>query len=533
MQILVFTLSSLGLLMPGARGSAERAPADSLDLVILNGRVVDGTGKPGYRADVGIRNGRIVRVGSVAGEAAKQTINAQGLVVAPGFIDVHTHLEEQIQKATQRFPAQNFVLQGVTTVITGNCGRSVRDPAAFFRKLERLKLAINIGTLVGHNTVRQLVTGWKASKPTRRQLRRMQSLVEAALESGAVGFSTGLCYRPGLFAGEDEVVALVSVAASRGAVYATHIRDEGAGGMAALEEAVRTAQRAGAPKLHIAHFKAAGRSQWGSALERLAWLRSAAGAGTALTADLYPYTASSSTLDYLIPAEAFRALGGPAARRAKDFKRAIDLTLEKLRRDGWQDYAHVRVAFSARHKHWIGRTIPDIVADRGASSAPSARDQAAWVLRNQARGDVQIISEEMSERDVRQIITAPEIAFGSDSSVRQWGLGRPHPRAWGTYPRVFAECVRNLKLMTLEEAVRRATGLPAAIFDLPERGLVREGYWADLVLFDPARIQDRATAEDPWQPPEGIPFVIENGVVIVRDGRLTGMFPGRPVRRQF
>jgi N-acyl-D-amino-acid deacylase len=512
-----------------AWGAHRGASQNAYDLVILNGWIVDGTGHPGFRADLGIRNGRIEKIGSLAGAPARAKIDAQGQVVSPGFIDVHVHIENQIERSTRRFVADNFLLQGVTTVITGNCGRSARDIAAFFRKLARLKLAVNVATLVGHNTVRQQVCGARR-KPTPAQMARMESLVRAGIQAGALGFSTGLCYKPGLFASEDEVVALVRVAAQEGAIYATHLRDEAAEGQAALDEAVRTAQRADAPKLHISHFKAAGRSQWGTARARLDAARQAVGKQTRLTADMYPYTALSSTLEYLIPPEAFPLLGGSAAARAKNLGRAIDLTLEKLRRDGWPDYSNVRVAFSEKHKEWIGRTIPDIVKSQRGGAA-SVRDQAAWILENQARGDIQIIAEEMSRQDVRQLITAPDMVFGSDSSVHYRGLGRPHPRGAGTFPRIFAEYVRNQKLLTLQDAVRRATGLAAEIFALPDRGLIREGYWADIVIFDPARLQDRATFQDPWAPPEGMAFVIVNGAVAVRGTKLTGALAGRPVRR--
>ena len=519
--------------------ASGRRSGESYDLLIVNGRIVDGSGRAGLQADLGIRGGRIVRIGSLAGEPARETIDARGLVVAPGFIDAHTHIEAQIEGVRTRLVADNFVLQGVTTVITGNCGRSAADVAALFRKLERMKLGVNVATLVGHNTIRQEVCGSR-SKPSPQQLTRMESLVKAALDAGALGFSTGLCYKPGLFAGEDEVVALVAVAARVKAVYATHLRDEAAGEPAALEEAVRTAQRAGIAKLHISHFKAAGRSQWGKAQARLEWVRHAAGPNVRFTSDMYPYTSLSSTLEYLIPAEAFPWLGsalgssgpgGLGTSNAQNFERALDATLDKLHREGWQDYSNVRVAFSERHKEWIGRTVPEIVRAEQGGAAASPRDQVAWILRNQRRGDVQIIAEEMSDQDVRQLMQAPEMCVGSDSSIHYRGLGRPHPRGAGTFPRIFAEYVRELKILPLEEAVRRATSLPAAIFALPERGLVREGCWADLVLFDPARIQDRATANDPWKPPEGIPFVIENGVVVARKGKPTGLLAGRPLRR--
>ncbi len=512
-----------------AWGAHRAASQNAYDLIITNGVIVDGTGRPGFRADLGIRDGRIEKIGSLGQAPARARIDAHGQVVAPGFIDVHVHIEDQIQHSTQRFAANNFLLQGVTTVITGNCGHSAPDMAAFFHKLASLKLAINVATLVGHNTLRQQVCGARP-KPSPEQMARMEALVRGGIEAGALGFSTGLCYKPGLYAGEDEVVALVHVAAEEGAIYATHLRDEAAGGRQALQEAVETAQRAGATRLHISHFKAAGRSQWGTARARLDGARQTVGKQIRLTSDMYPYTAVSSTLEYLIPPEAYPLLGGPAAEHSKNFARAVDLTLAKLRRDGWQDYSNARVAFSEKHKEWIGKTIPDIVKEGTGGASPT--EQAAWILKTQARGDVQIIADEMSEPDVRQLITAPDMVFGSDSSVHYRGLGRPHPRGAGTFPRIFTEYVRNLKLLTLEESVRRSTGLAAEIFALPDRGLIREGDWADIIIFDPARLEDRATFEDPWEPPGGIAYVIVNGAVAVKETKVTGALAGRPVRRK-
>lgn len=524
---LLFVLSAVVVFHFSECVEASQGP---FDLVIENARVVDGTGNPPYQADVGIRNGRIDRIGSLHQVPATKRIDARGLVLAPGFIDVHTHLEEQIKRVSRRLAADNFVLQGITTVITGNCGNSAPQLAALMRKLQRLRLGVNIATFVGHNTVHQVAVGLGPKKPTPGQQQRMGALVESGLAAGTLGFSTGLCYRPGVFTAESEVVSLVGVAARQGAVYATHIRDEGSGGMAALEEAISTAQQAGAPKLHISHFKAGGRSQWGTAGLRLARLRKAEeGQRMRTTADVYPYTSLSSTLDYLVPEEAMLAMR--SLQKRESFERALEATLGKLRRDGWEDYSHVRVAFSTRHPEWIGRSIPQIVGSLRGTSRPSARDQATWVLRNYAGGDIQMIAEAMSECDLQQILTAPDVVFSSDSSVHYRGVGRPHPRGSGTFPRIFAEYVRKQKLLTLEEAVRRATGLAAEIFDLPERGVIREGYRADLVIFDPASIQDRASFEDPWQAPVGIPFVIENGEFVVREGKLTGLLPGQAVRR--
>jgi len=508
-------------------GAEPAFPQEAYDLIITNGVIVDGTGGPGFRADVGIRHGRIERIGSLAGAPAAARLDARGQVVSPGFIDVHVHVEGPINLSTHRFVASNFLLQGVTTVITGNCGRSAPDIAAFFERLARLKLAINVATLVGHNTLRQEVCGARPV-PTPQQMARMEELLRAGIRAGALGFSTGLCYKPGLFAHEDEVVELVRVAAEEHGIYATHLRDEGAGEPEALAEAVRTATRAGAPRLHISHVKAAGRSQWGTARVRLEEARRTAGQGTILTSDMYPYTALSSTLEYLVPPEAYPLLGGRGA--TSNFSRAVDLTLARLGRDGWNDYSNVRVAFTAKHPEWIGRTIPDIVKSEPGGST-SARDQAAWVIRNLVHGDVQINAEEMSEEDVRQVIAAPGMVFGSDSSVHYRGLGRPHPRGAGNFPRVFAEYVRNQKFLSLEDAVHRSTGLAAEIFSLPERGLIREGYWADLVIFDRQRIQDRATMEDPWAAPTGISYVIVNGSVAAHNAKVTGALAGQPVPR--
>lgn len=512
--------------------SAPAAPpglsGGPFDLLIRNGLVIDGSGKPGFRADVGIRGGRITAIGSLGSAGASQKIDADGLVVAPGFIDAHTDIESQVALAKRRFFADNFVVQGVTTVITGNCGRSAPDIGAFFHKLSTLQLPLNVATLLGHNTIRQIVCGSRPV-PTAAQTTRMERMVGEALDHGALGLSTGLCYWPGLFAGEPEVAALVRVTAQHGGIYATHIRDEGAGGTAALEEAIRTAEEAGEKRLHICHFKAAGRSQYGSAGRRLALIDQAEASGLSITLDLYPYTSAATNLQYLIPEEAFRDLSKPRRAAAGSFAHATDATLAKLHRDGWQDYSFVRVSYSSR-KSWLGLSIPQVMEQADPSDPPSARDQAEWVLKHRT-SDVQIIAQEIDKNDLRQILRRPEAVIGSDSTVHVPGWGRPHPRGAGTFPRIFAEYVRQQKLFSLEEAVHRATGETAETFGIPQRGFIRQGYGADLVIFDPARIQDRATPEDPWAAPVGIVAVIENGVVVARDGHGTHKLPGMPVRR--
>ena len=514
--------------LPGVNAPPRAtATPSTFDILILNGTVIDGTGKPGHKADIGIRAGRIAAIGNLPAATARQRIDATGRVVAPGFIDVHTHIEDQIKLSQRRFLANNFVRQGVTTLITGNCGRSAPDIPAFFQKLQRLKLGINVATLVGHNTLRQHICPGQTGVPSPEQIDRMEEAEEKAMQAGALGFSTGLCYRPGVYSKPAEVVDLVKVCARLGGVYATHIRDEGSGGMAALQEAVNTAQAAGVAHLHISHLKAAGKSQWGTAQARWDYLQRADSPTLHVTADMYPYTSLSSTLEYFVTEDAAR-LGQSPQNRGK----AIDSILAKLHQDGWKDFAFVRIAFSVRHKEWIGLTLPEVVSKVMAIAAPSAAEQARWILQNQSGGDVQVIAQEMSEADVRSLIRIPEMAFGSDSSVHYEGLGRPHPRGAGTFPRILAEYVRAQRLVSLAEAIHRATGFPAQLFALPHRGELKEGNWADVVVFDPLRIQDLATFDDPWKPPAGIANVIENGVVVVHANRLTGALPGMPVRRE-
>jgi N-acyl-D-amino-acid deacylase len=495
------------------------------DILILNGTVIDGTGRPGAKADVGIRKGRIAAIGNLAKDSAHRRIDAAGMAVTPGFIDVHTHIEDPIRLSKRRMLANNFVLQGVTTVITGNCGRSAPDIPALFQKLQHLKLAINVATLVGHNTLRQRFCPGSKAVPSPAQMHLMEEAEAKALEAGAVGFSTGLCYRPGVYTKQAEVVDLVKVCARLGGAYATHIRDEASGGMAALHEAVTTAQEAGVARLHISHLKAAGKSQWGTALARWNYLEHADSPTLHITTDMYPYTSLSSTLEYFVPEDAARLWQSPQTR-----DKAVDAILAKLHQDGWQGFGFVRIAFCTQHKEWIGLTLPEVVSKVTGNAKTSTADQARWILQNQTRG-IQVIAQEMDEADVRALMRIPEMAFGSDSSVHYEGLGRPHPRGAGTFPRVFAEYVRGLHLLTLEEAVHRATGLPAQIFSLPERGELKEGDWADVVVFDPQRIQDLATFDDPWKPPAGIAYVIENGEVVAHNNHLTGALPGMPVRR--
>jgi len=505
-------------------------PVGYLDDLILGGTVIDGTRRPGRRLDVGVRRGRIVWVGQWSKRWEKRirvrhVADATGRVVAPGFIDVHTHVEANIPRQGP-FRAPNFIGQGVTTIITGNCGTSFVDVGSLFHRLERWGSQVNVATLVGHNSLRQEVLRSPDRPATPSEVAEMRARLHQAMEAGAVGFSTGLAYRPGVYATPQEIEELVRVVQPFGGVYATHIRDEGLHSLEALREAIGVAQRTGV-RLHVCHFKLAGRAQWGRAKERLRDLETL---HDRFTLDAYPYTASSTSLEVLVPPP---LLQGDAFRRrpVEEIARAV---VERARLNRWPDFSFARVAYYAPDPSIEGLTIPEVAARWGETNPGSGdmEGQARVIVRLLRRGGAQMVYEEMDEQDVMQILTYPRTMYGSDSAVRTPGEGRPHPRGWGTFPRILGRYVRERRLLSLEEAIYRMTDLPARTFCLDRRGRIAPGYWADIVVFRPQAILDQSTYEDPFQPPKGIDYVWVNGVRVIDRGRETGQFPGQPIRRR-
>ncbi|HEX5708927.1 MAG TPA: amidohydrolase family protein, partial [Pyrinomonadaceae bacterium] len=348
---------------------ARQTLAAHYDTLILNGRIIDGTGQPARAGAVGIREGRVVEVEWASFATADRIIDAEGMVVAPGFIDVHTHIERNVDTLAGPLAAENFLTQGFTTLVTGNCGRSAQSLAQFFSRLESAGTAVNVASLVGHNTVRRQVLGESPRAGGADEIARMKSLVARAMDEGALGFSTGLEYEPGMFAPRSEIEALAGVAGERGGLYATHMRDEGNGVEDSLREAIEVARKSGAP-LEISHLKARGRTNWGSAKSLVEMVRAAQGEGLRITFDAYPYTASSTTIDLLLPKEAregdaatHRArMRNPAARA-----RIVEGVLAQMRGEGWQDFSFARVAYFHFDQSLNGLTIPEVAARLGAS----------------------------------------------------------------------------------------------------------------------------------------------------------------------
>ena len=501
--------------------------AADYDLLIRNARVVDGTGNPWFRADVAIRNGRIAAIGRLADASAVRVIDAAGRVLAPGFIDIHTHVEDGIEKVPG---ADNYVMDGVTTVVTGNCGGSWRDLGEAFARLEKNGIGLNVASLVGHNTVRRAVMGAANRPATAEELARMQELVERGMRDGALGFSTGLIYIPGAYAPTEEIVALAKVAARYGGIYASHIRDEGERAIQAIEEAVRVGREAEAP-VEIAHFKIDNRRLWGASTKTLALIEKSRREGVDVTVDQYPYDRSSTGISILLPewaladgeAKVKERLADPPtrARIAREMER-------RLKALGHKNYSYAMVAGCQFDRSLEGKTISEITRAKGKRGL---RQEIQTILDIMERGGAQMVYHSMSEEDVTRILRHPFTAVASDGGVREFGVGVPHPRSYGTRARVLAEYVRRRGVITLEDAVRKMTSLPARAVRLRDRGLLREGYAADLVLFDPDRVQDKATFQQPHQFSEGFDLVLVNGTPVVEDGKLTGARAGRVLRR--
>lgn len=509
-----------------AASVAAQAP---YDLVIRNGRIVDGSGNPWYVADVGIRNGRIVALGRLCASGdsscgARRVLDARGLILAPGFIDVHTHVEGTIRRIPT---AENFLFDGVTSIITGNCGGSEVDLPAFFEAL-RGKLSINLGTLIGHNSVRREVMGTEQRDPTPEEQARMEALVERAMQQGAVGFSTGLIYIPGTYSKTPEVVGLARAAAKYNAVYASHIRSEGDKLFDAIAEAIHIGREAGMP-VEISHFKVSNKKLWNQSTRSIEMVEKARAEGLDVTVDQYPYTASSTNLGTLLPSWALAGgqekiaerLADPATRRkiAAEMKETIE------KRNGRKRLDYAVVARCSWDSSLEGKSISQINREKGRKARLD--QEILTVLDLMEKGGASMVYHSMDERDVERILRFPYSMVASDGGVQEFGRGVPHPRSYGTNARVLGRYVREKGVIRLEEAIRKMTSLPAQRFRLTDRGLIRPGMWADIVVFDPQTVRDTATFEKPHSYSAGFEFVLVNGEVVIENGKHTGARPGQ------
>jgi N-acyl-D-amino-acid deacylase len=504
--------------------------AADFDIVIRNARVVDGSGNPWYKADVGIRAGRIEKIGALPSATADNTIDALNRVLAPGFIDVHTHIERAIFIEPR---ADAFLRNGVTSVITGNCGTSATDLKSFFDRLEQRGIGMNVAALIGHNAIRSSIMGSANRAPTAAELSKMEALVAQGMRDGAVGFSTGLWYVPGTYSQTKEVIELAKAAAAFGGVYATHMRDEGVAIEDAIREAVKVGKEAGMP-VQISHFKIIDRRHWDKSITTLQMIETARREGLDVVVDQYPYTAASATIDIFFPRDVLadgpaaivERLTSPASRKRIAAQMAAELTL----RQGQPDYGFAVIADSPEDLSLEGKTISEISLARGQKKGLDGEIETLIDMRR--KGRPYIVYHVMSDADVDRIMRHPLTTIASDAVMVPFGEAVPHPRNYGTNARVLRRYVRERGILTLEDAIRKMTSLPARTFGLHDRGHVREGFAADLVLFDPALVSDRAEFNKPHQYSAGFDFVIVNGAIAVAGGKPNAIRAGRVLRRQ-
>jgi N-acyl-D-amino-acid deacylase len=485
------------------------------DIIIRNVRIVDGTGNPWYRGDIAVRGDRIAAIGNLHGWLATMNIEGNGQIAAPGFIDVHTHIEGDEAENPE---ATNFIYDGVTSVIAGNCGQGNIGVEAYYRWLDSLRLSINVGTLLGHNDVRRAVMG-RANRPANeRELAQMDSIAHKAMQEGALGLSTGLIYIPGSYTPTEEIVRLAKIVAGYGGVYATHMRSEGDSVVPAIQEALYIGRAADIP-VEISHFKVSGQQNWGRSKETLAMVETARREGLDVTIDQYPYTASSTSLSTLFPDWALA--DGQDSIRARLAKVPLrdsikNLMKKSLTKRGLQHWSYAVVAWYASDSSFNGKSIEAI---NTMLKRPNTTDaEAELICLMMEKGGASMVFHGMSEQDVQYIMRYPFNMFASDASIRIFGKGNPHPRGYGTNARVLGRYVRELGVLTLEEAIRRMSSLPAQRFKLLDRGMLREGMAADIVIFDENTVSDQSTFDKPHQYSTGFSYVLVNGKITLEQG---------------
>ena len=514
-----------------ASAAVPPAQPSVFDVLIRNGRVMDGSGNPWLRADVGIRDGRIAAVGHLPNARASRTVDAADRLVTPGFIDVHSHAAEGLTNPALK-QGQPLIAQGVTTIVANPDGGGPIDLVEQRIRLEKAGIGPNVAQLIGHGRVRSAVMGAENRQATSAELDQMRALVRTGMEQGAFGLSSGLFYTPGSFATTDEVIALAAVAREFGGLYTSHIRDEGnysIGVVASVQEVIRIAEEAHVTGI-VSHMKALGPDSWGLAKTCTTKIEEARARGVSVFADQYPYEASSTSLSaallpgVVVKEDAIRAAVGAATPAASEQRDALASTIrENLRRRGGPEA--IQIAFYRPDPTLQGRTLAQIAGSRDVAPETAA-------LELMSRGNASIVSFNMSEDDIRQIMTRPYTMASSDGGLTPPGAGQPHPRDYGAFARRLAVYVRERGVVSLDFAIRSMTSLPAAVFGIADRGVIREGAAADIAIFDPAQVRDVATYTQPHQLAEGMAYVLVHGVVVIDSGKFTDALPGKVLKRR-
>lgn len=502
------------------------------EVVIRGATLYDGTGQPGKKGDLAIQSQRIVAVGTFAVAGKPKIIDGAGLLVAPGFIDLHNHSDISIFTPGSKHPIieprtnaiPNFLTQGVTTIITGNCGFGPVDVADYLKKVDEAKAGTNVVHLVPHNHLRTQVMGNANRTPTPAELEKMKALVEQGMHAGAWGLSTGLYYTPGNYSKTDEVIDLARVAAAHRGIYCSHMRDEGAGLLTSINETLEIGEKAKLP-VHISHIKAWSRRAWDKAPDAIALIEQARAKGQVVTADQYPYVAASTRLAaFVIPTRFLEGTQQDLVARFDDkeqgpmIRKAIADMLEE-----WDSGKTIRIVTYPQKPEWQGKDLATI-------AATAKKTPLEIVLEIERNGGAPAINFAMKEEGVRLFMKRPWVATASDGSTMLPGETFQHPRSYGTFPRKIGYYALAEKVVPIEQAIRSATGLPADILRLPQRGYLKEGYFADVVVIDPEQFRDTATFDKPHQYATGVKFLFVNGKLAIDDGKPTGVLAGKPLR---
>jgi N-acyl-D-aspartate/D-glutamate deacylase len=493
------------------------------DVVLQNATLYDGNDQPPKTGDLAIKGDRIVAIGKFKTKGNPRVLDCEGLVISPGFIDLHTHSDFPLMEPKTN-ANYNYQTQGVTTAVTGNCGFGPADVAGYFAKLEKIGVGTNVIHQVPHNAVREKVMGNANREPTEMELKRMEEIVDKGMKDGAWGLATGLIYTPGTYAKTDELVALARIAAQHKGFYASHIRDEGTGILTAIDEILTIARRAGL-RVHISHIKVSGRRAWGKAPDVIALIRRARKDGLEVTADQYPYPASSTSLTAtLIPTKFREGTDADMIKRLDDAE--IGPKMKKGIQERIDDHVggkSVRIARYKPNTKWQGKDLLAIaeMEDR------TVLDVVVEIAR---KGGAQVVNFGMNEEDVRLFMKEPYVATASDGSSMLPGNTVPHPRSYGTFSKKIGRFAIEDKVISLVQAIRSASGLPADILKLPERGYLKVGYYADIVVFDPKSFRDKATYDQPHQYSTGVKYNFVNGRLAIDDGKATNVLAGKVLR---
>ena len=495
------------------------------DIVIINGTIVDGSGDESYKGDIGIINDRIVKIGDLSGLSSRRTIDANNLMVSPGFIDSHTHAIRGIFDVPT---AESSLLQGVTTLTDGNDGTSPFPIKEHYQKIENTRISPNWAVFVGQGTIRQEVMGLENRDPTASELSKMKLMVKEAMEEGALGISTGLFYVPGSFSSTSEVIELSKVTARYGGIYISHMRDEAVDILESINETINIGIKAKIP-VQITHHKIIGKENWGLSKETLKLVDNAIKDGVQVSIDQYPYTASQTSIRALIPQWAQAGGRTELLQRIDDPKQRkliVDEIIERILFDrGGGHPKNIFISKSSWNTSLEGKNLAELCIERDLE--PSPYNAAMVVFEIIKGGGASAVYHAINSDDVDLIMQHPMTSIASDGPLTVFGVGSPHPRTYGTFARVLGSYVRERNILSLEEAVRKMTSLPAQILSIQDRGLIKEGFYADIAIFDPKTIIDKATFEDPHQYAEGVLSVLVNGIIVVESGVHNGNKPGR------